>query len=182
VSRRMRERTRQAIAATLTGGGAWAFVLIAKLFGVLRSQWPTAVAEGEQLVVVGNGAILLVFIALASSAIVGGVLLWKDRPLGRLLGKIVLAAQVVFVAVPHFQYKVALLGFLGFGLTGSRVGVFFESGTQMFLEFDPDDLRGFVVNIPALVMLGLLVKHPKKAAESKEASPLEGSSSGADTG
>ena len=67
----------------------------------------------------------------------------------------------------------ALLGFLGFGLAGSRFGLFFESSTQMFLEFDPDDLRAFVVNIPALLMLLALLRvlkcrRPKQARANME--------------
>jgi hypothetical protein len=178
----MRERTRQTIAATLAGGGLWAFVLVAELLGVLREQWPIAVAEGQKAVFFANSVILLGFAALASGAVLGGVLLWKDKRLGRRISIVVLAVQVVFIAVPHFQYKMALLGFLGFGLTGSRFGLFAETNTQMFLEFDPDDLRAFVVNIPALLMLIALAKTSPKLADQRESVSAEAPSADVSTG
>ena len=160
----IKARVRQAIAAPLAAGGAWAFVLIAHLFQAVREQWPEAAATGQKGVVYGNAAILLGFAGLALASLLGGVLLWKDKPLGRHLSKVALAAQLVFIAFPHFQYKMALFGLLGFGLAGSRFGLFLESNTQMFLEFDPDDLRAFVINIPAAAMLVALLKatrHPE---------------------
>jgi hypothetical protein len=105
----MKARTRQVIAATLIAGGAWAFVLIVKLVGVLGEQWPIAVASGQQGVIYGNGAILVGFVGLASAALIGGILLWRNKNSGRRLAKVVLAAQVLFVSVPHFQYKMALI-------------------------------------------------------------------------
>ncbi len=177
----IQKRTRQVIALLLVAGGVWACVLLAKLAGVLREQWPIAVASGDTVVVYVNGAILLGFAALVAASIVGGILLWRDHPLGRPLSIIVLAAQVVFLAVPHFQYKIALLGFVGFGFTGSRIGFFFETYAQMFLEFDPDDLRAVVVNIPALVMLVALLRNAPTTAETSRVPSIEAPSA-TDTG
>jgi hypothetical protein len=158
------DRVRKTIAATLVAGGAWGIVLLVRLFGQLGEQWPIAAKTGQRDVFLANGAILLGFAALVAAALIGGVLLWKGKRLGERLSKVVLAAQLLFVAVPGFQYKVALLGFFGLGVTGSRAGFVFSVSTCMFLEFDPDDLWAFVVNIPALVMLLFLVRRPHLAS------------------
>jgi hypothetical protein len=181
MSRTIQKRTRQVIAILLIAGGVWASYLIAKLAGVVRAQWPIAVASGETAIFFANAAILLGFAALVTASVVGGILLWRDHRLGRRLSTIVLAAQIVFLAVPHLQYKIALLGFVGFGLTGSRIGFFFETNAQMFLEFDPEDLRAFVVNIPASVMLFALLKKVPMPEDTSKVPSLDGPSA-TDTG
>jgi hypothetical protein len=51
----------------------------------------------------------------------------------------------------------------------------------MFLEFDPDDLRAFVVNIPALLMLLALLR-VAKTSNSPQPGGTEVSSAEAGTG
>jgi hypothetical protein len=169
-ARASRERARQAIAATLAAGGAFVLAGIAWALRPLREHWSTAVASGQEGTALMDAAVLAGFAALAATALVGGILLWKNKPLGRALSKLALAAQLVVIATPYFQYKMALFGLLGIGLVGSEISLLLESNTQMSLGFSEDSPTVFVINIPAAIALGVLLNatsHSRKRRRPK---------------
>jgi hypothetical protein len=127
-----------------------------KLTADLPNQWVIAAQTSQGLIVLVNTTLALFLGLVDAAAVCGGIFLWSHRPRARWLAVASLAAQVLVIVVPGFQYRIWMLGLLGFGLNlrGERMqlGSFFIPGTQTGIEFEPGGLA-LILNLPAALGL-----------------------------
>jgi hypothetical protein len=151
----------RSIGAVLAIGGVLTLVNVGRSALQISAVWHQAMAAGQGGVLWGVTVLLVVFALLGSLSTVGGVQLLLRRPTGYWLGLVGLLPQTLSIVVPGFQYRFAMIGFVGAGAYSTkplvRVGLHVEWGTQLSVAFEPATEWAAFCNLGALVAVVFLV-------------------------
>lgn len=166
----------RSIGAVLAIGGVLTLGNVGRSALQISAVWHQAMAAGQGGVLWGLTVLLVVFALLGSLSTAGGVQLLLRREMGYWLALVGLIPQVLSIVVPGFQYRWAMIGFVGAGAysirPAVRIGFQVEWGTQLSVAFEPASEWSAFCNLGAVVAVVFLValrRRTSRAALGNEA-------------